>query len=182
MVTGFHQSSLPQPTGIGEDVIGSCTVLPEGNRYPELIGSLQYLSNTTRPDISQAVGVLSRYRGKPTTSHWNGGIHVQRYLAGTADMGIIYGQGSSNELTCYVDSDFAGDLDTRKSTTGYAFILNGSVVSWASRKQPSVSTSTVEAEYIAASSAVKEAMWLGNMMQELGFPIPKITLFLDNEG
>jgi hypothetical protein len=94
-----------------------------------LIGSLQYLSTTTRPDISQAVGMLSRFRGQPTTAHWNGAIRVLRYLNCTKYMGITYTKSGTNDLVCFVDADFAGDLDSRKSTIGFVFLLNGSAVS-----------------------------------------------------
>jgi histone deacetylase 1/2 len=179
MILGFlpTESSHNEQSGIGSGM-----PLSEGHRYLELIGSLQYLASTTRPDISQAVGVLSRYRVSPTTSHWNGAIRVLKYLGSTKDLGVVYGSHSEEELVGYVDSDFAGDLDTRKSTTGYLFLYHGAVISWCSKKQTSVATSTVEAEYIAASQAVKEAMWLGSLLGELGIKISSIKLYCDNLG
>jgi hypothetical protein len=179
MVTGFL------PTGSALDSLtksGSGVPLPDGHRYLELIGSLQFLASTTRPDISQAVGVLSRYRGSPTTAHWNGAIRVLKYLGSAREVGVTYGSHSEEELVGYVDSDFAGDLDSRKSTTGFVFLYRGAVVSWCSKKQTAVSTSTVEAEYIAASHAVKEAMWLGSLLKELGIQIRSVRLMCDNMG
>ena len=131
-------------------------------RMYELIGSLQYLANTTRPDISQAVSLLARYRANPTTAHYKAGLRVVSYLLGTKEMGLVYEGTGQQTLEGYVDSDFAGDMDTRKSTTGFVFILNGGAISWGSKKQQSVATSTVEAEYIAASHAIKEGVWLGS--------------------
>jgi hypothetical protein len=182
MSTGFVPSGCAQFIDDEDNLAGSGIPLPEGHRYLELIGSLQFLSCTTRPDISQAVGVLSRFRGQPTTAHWNGAIRVLKYLINTKDMGIVYGNGATKGLECYVDADFAGDLDSRKSTTGFVFLLNGSAISWGSKKQTSVATSTVEAEYIAAATAIKEAMWMGRMLEELGMSVGPITLYCDNQG
>jgi hypothetical protein len=181
MCKSFVPTELPQGK-VGEDDVGSGTPLPEGHRYLELIGSLQYLANTTRPDISQAVSLLARYRAAPTTSHMKGGLRVVRYLLGTKDKGLIYGGKGKQDLVGYVDSDFAGDVDSRKSTTGFVFMVNGGAVSWGSKKQQSVATSTVEAEYIAASHAIKEGVWLGGLLEELGVPVSGIELKMDNMG
>lgn len=93
-----------------------------------------YLSVCTRPDIAQAVGALARYMAQPTAAHWQVGKGVLRYLAGTAKYGITFG-GSRSGLEAYTDADYAGDIDTRRSTTGYVFILNGGTISWSSRLQ-----------------------------------------------
>jgi transposase InsO family protein len=183
MAHGFVTSQNPEPPlGAGGEQVGAGTPLPEGHRYLELVGSLQYLATTTRPDIAQAVGVLSRFRGQPTTAHWNGAIRVLRYLNCTKEMGITYTNSGDNELVGYVDADFAGDLDGRKSTTGFVLLLNGSAVSWCSKKQSSVSTSTVEAEFVATAAAVKEVMWMGGMLEELGVTVKTVKLFCDNQG
>ncbi|MBX9691947.1 MAG: hypothetical protein K2Z81_06150, partial [Cyanobacteria bacterium] len=100
--------------------LGAGKYLPPENRYAQLIGSLLYLANTTRPDIAQAVGVLSRYRGTPTTAHMEGALRVLRYLKDTRHFALRLG-GNSVPLEGYVDADFAGDLDNRASTTGFVF-------------------------------------------------------------
>ena len=179
MVTGFLTTEHPRDD---QEEIGAGVPLQEGHRYLELIGSLQYLASTTRPEISQAVSVLSRYRGTPTTAHWNGAVRVLKYLGSTKDMGVVYGTSSEEELVGYVDADFAGDLDTRKSTTGFVFLYGGAVLSWCSKKQTAVATSTVEAEYMAASHAIKEALWLGSLLGELGVIIKFVKLYCDNQG
>lgn len=149
--------------------------------YAELIGSLLYLSVCTRPDIAQAVGALARYMSCPTTTHWTCAKALLRYLAGTPDMGITYGP--SSPLHGYCDADFAGDLDTRRSTTAYTFILNGGIISWSSRLQQTVAVSTTEAEYMAASSAVKEALWLRKLISDLGIPASgPVTIYSDNQA
>lgn len=135
--------------------------------YLELVGSLLYLAACTRPDIAQAVGALSRYMQHPTEQHWNAAKNVLRYLSGTPEVGIVFKQGGGS-LVGYCDASYADDLDTRRSTTGYVFLLGGGAVSWASKVQPTVALSTAEAEYMAAASAAKEALWLRKLMGDLG--------------
>jgi hypothetical protein len=152
--------------------------------YPELIGSLMYLSVTTRPDICQAVGALARYMATPTDKHWNVAKGVLRYLLGTADLGLVYGDVSKETggLVGYCDADFAGDLDTRRSTTGYVYLLNGGAISWSSRLQPTVAASTTEAEYMAGAYSVKEGLWLRKLMRDLGHPLKVLEIRGDNQS
>jgi len=127
--------------------------------YMKLVGSLIYLAVCTRPDIAQAVGALAKYMSVPTEEHWRAAQGVVQYLAGTATLGITYTKGGG-PLMGYCDADYAGDIDSRRSTTGYVFTLSGGAISWSSRLQPTVAVSTAEAEYMAAAYAVKEALWL----------------------
>jgi hypothetical protein len=145
--------------------------------YAPLIGSLMYLSICTRPDISQAVGALARYMANPTVAHWQAAKGVLRYVAGTADYGITYG--SASGLKAYCDADYAGDIDTRRSTTAYVFTLNGGAISWSSRLQQTVAASTTEAEYMAAASATKEALWLRQLLHSLGMETDAIVINAD---
>jgi hypothetical protein len=96
--------------------------------YSECVGSLLYLSVCTRPDIAQAVGALSRYVAAPTEEHWEAALGIVRYLAGTAEIGLVYGQ-SDQTLEAFCDADYAGDVDTRRSTTAYIFLMYGGAVS-----------------------------------------------------
>ena len=151
--------------------------------YSALVGSLNYLAVCTRPDISQAVGALAKYMAKPHTVHWSIAKHVLRYLGGTSDYGITFGgPGDSPTLKGYCDSDYGSDPDTRRSTTGYVFVLNGGAVSWASRLQKTVAASTTEAEYMSESAAIKEALWLKTLLIEFGYKISTINLFADNQA
>jgi hypothetical protein len=152
-------------------------------RYPymTLVGSLMYFSVCSRPDISQAVGVLSRYMSAPTVEHWQAAKGVLRYLAGTVDVGLLYSR-SKASFAGFCDADYAGDLDGRKSTTGYAFVMNGGAISWSSKLQSTVACSTVEAEYMAAAAAVKEALWLRMLCNDLGISLDTVKIWCDNQG
>jgi transposase InsO family protein len=159
---------------------GSGKPLESDNRYNELIGSLMYLSNTTRPDISLSVGLLSRFRSNPTTAHWNAGMRVLAYLFHTQEMGLEY-HGQS-DIVGYADAAFADDKVTLHSTMGYTFLLNGCAVSWSSRKQRHIATSTVEAEYVAFHEATKEAMKLQQLLHEMTGRMGPIIINCDSTG
>jgi hypothetical protein len=149
--------------------------------YSTLVGSLMYLSICTRPDIAQAVGALARYMAKPTTVHWTAAKTVLRYLAGTANVGITFG-GGTPDLLAYCDADYAGDIDTRRSTTAYVFILNGGAITWSSRLQPTVAASTTESEYMAAAAAIKESLWLRKLLKSLGEDPDPLTIRADSQS
>lgn len=135
--------------------------------YKQVIGSLMYIT-TTRPDLQFAVSLLSRYMSKPTQLHLQAAKRMLRYLKGTLDFGIWYKRGGIGKLLAYTDSDFAGDIDGKKSTSGYVFLMNGEAVTWSSKKQPIVTLSTTEAEYVAASVFTCQAIWFQRILSELG--------------
>ena len=149
--------------------------------YSECVGSLLYLSVCTRPDIAQAVGVLARYMAAPTVAHWEVALGVVRYLVGTVEYGLTFGE-SKETLMGYCDADYAGDIDSRRSTTGYVFLMFGGAVSWSSRLQPTVAVSTVEAEYLSAGQAVKEALWFRKLGEDLNLDLGPIQIHCDNQG
>jgi hypothetical protein len=136
--------------------------------YQEIIGCLQWLAGCTRPDISFAASYLARYTANPTENHW-ALARTTSYLAHTRTVGLTIGGPNQVTLTGWVDAGWAGHHDTRRSTTGYPFKINNSPIVWSSRRQQTVATSTVEAEYIAIAEAAKEALWLRNLLKELGF-------------
>ena len=132
--------------------------------YASVVGSLMYAMLCTRLDIAHAVGVLSRYMSKPGKEHWTTVKRVFKYLCGTIDHAIYY-QGIAGpdrvlDVHGFVDADWAGDLDQRRSTSGYVFSLFGGAISWMSKKQAIVALSTTEVEYMAATHASKEVVWL----------------------
>jgi Reverse transcriptase (RNA-dependent DNA polymerase) len=133
--------------------------------YREAIGSLMYACVATRPDISFAVSTLSQFLENPGEAHWEAAKRVFRYLAGTKGHTLTYG-GERHELTGYTDADGASQ-DHRRAISGHAFLIDGGVISWSSRKQELVTLSTAEAEYVAATHAAKEGIWLRRLIGEL---------------
>jgi hypothetical protein len=128
-------------------------------RYQRAIGQLNWLVRGTRPDIAFVTHRLSQHCQKPTNRHWAGVHRVLRYLQQTKDLTLRYDhQREEPTLFGYSDSDFASDTIDRRSTMGYAFLLGGAAITWASRKQQSISTSTTEAEYVRLCNTAKEAV------------------------
>ncbi|XP_059306417.1 secreted RxLR effector protein 161-like [Lycium ferocissimum] len=120
----------------------------------------------TRPDICYTVGLASRYQSNPGRDHWKAVKRIFRYLKGTVDYSLCY-SGNDLHLNGYIDVDWGGDRKNRKSTSGYAFLLNGGVISWKSKKQTCTALSTMEAEFVACASAVQEAVWLKRFFEHL---------------
>ena len=136
-------------------------------KYQSAIGSLMYLSVVTRPDIAFTVSSLARFSSKPTNEHWTALKRLLRYLKGTMTHGILYTKEDPDTFIGYSDADWAGDIDDRKSTSGYIFLLSGGAISWRSQKQKCVALSTAEAEYIALASTAQESVWLRQLFAEL---------------
>ena len=140
-------------------------LLPNKQAYQAIVGSLMCIALATRPDISYAVSALSRYNSRPLASHLTAAKRVLHYLKTTAHHRLHFQVGEPSgsgdgKLMGYTDSDWANDSKDRKSQGGHVFIIGGGAVSWQSRKQNLVATSTLEAEYIACSEASREARWL----------------------
>ena len=155
--------------------------LPPDNRYRELVGGVLYLSNTIRPDIAYSASLLARFSNCPTTQHWAAGIHLLKYLSGTKELGLKW-EKSKGGIIGYVDSNFAGDLDGYRSTTGFIFLSNGTAISWGSKLQKLAALSTVEAEFVAMSSGVQEALWLSKLVQDVGEDLGAAVILSDNTG
>ena len=134
--------------------------------FRELVGSLMYLAHSTRPDICYSVAKLGQFANDPGWTHWSAAKRVLRYLKGTSSY-KLHVRGEDIPLTAFVDSDWAGDADDRKSHLGYVLLLGGSPVVWKSAKQTCVATSTMEAEYVALASCVKEVLWVRQLFAEL---------------
>ena len=149
--------------------------------YREAVGSLMYASVATRPDISHAVSTLSRFLNNPGPIHWEAVKRVFRYLAGTRDLALTYG-GERHDLLGYTDADGTSE-EHRHAISGYAFLFDGGAISWLSRKQEIVTLSTAEAEYVAATHAAKEAIWLRRLLSELLSPLTSpTTIHCDNQA
>ncbi|XP_074328393.1 secreted RxLR effector protein 161-like [Apium graveolens] len=131
--------------------------------FKSLVGSLRYLT-CTRPDILYSVGLVSHYMEIPTKTHLKAVKKILRYHKGTMDYGLFYHRYNEFKLVGYCDSDRAGDIDERKSTAGYVFFISDTSFSWSSKKQPIVTLSTCEAEYLTACSCVCQAIWLSKSL------------------
>ena len=162
----------------GEDAV-------DEKAYRTLVGSLQWLANSTRPDIAWAVNQLAKYSSSPTHTHQLAAKRVLRYLAGTSSLGIKFsGDADNSDLHCFVDSDFAGDIETRRSTYGYIVFLAGGPVSWRSKRQECVTLSSTEAEYIGISEAGKQVKFLRLLLREMNM-LPEgmqSVIFNDNRN
>lgn len=152
--------------------------------FPTIVGKLFYIARMVRPDIAFEVAYLSRYQAKPTKRLKRRAMRIVEYLHATREKGIVFHKGKPGvlKLEGYVDSDFADDPSTRRSTTGFIFMLNGTPISWASRRQKMVTTSSTEAEYVAATEALMEGIWIRKMLTYLGGKMKPVTLFEDNKG
>jgi hypothetical protein len=132
--------------------------------YASVVGSLMYAQVSTRPDISLAVGMLGRYQSNLGLEHWKATKRVMKYLQGIKGYSLTFKHTDRLEVFGYTDLDFAGCVDSRKSTLGYIFLLAGGAISWKSSKQTIVATSTMEAEFIACYEATTQALWLRNFI------------------
>jgi hypothetical protein len=150
--------------------------------YRWAIGSLNYLSVSTRPDIAFAVSQLLQHLENPGTTHWQAFLHLLQYLAGTRSYAIKIG-GGDNVFRVYTDADWANCSTTRRSYSGYLVTWGDTIIAWKAKKQSSVSTSTTEAEYRALYDGVQEAVWLNSLMLSItGKPIYPIEVLTDNQA
>ncbi|GJV80523.1 retrotransposon protein, putative, ty1-copia subclass [Tanacetum coccineum] len=155
--------------------------------YASAVGSIMYAVRCTRPDVAFAQNMTSRFQQNPGELHWTAVKNILKYLRNTKDMFLVYGGNPSTELRveCYCDAGFETDRDDTKSQTGYVFVLNGGAVDWKSSKQSTTAMSATESEYIAASEAAMEAVWIRKFISGLGI-VPTINeplnMYCDNSA
>uniref|UniRef100_I1NVI3 Retrovirus-related Pol polyprotein from transposon TNT 1-94 n=1 Tax=Oryza glaberrima TaxID=4538 RepID=I1NVI3_ORYGL len=149
--------------------------------YSSAVDSLMYAMVCSRPDLSHAMSLVSRYMANPGKEHWKTIQWIFRYFRGTADACLKFSR-TDKGLVGYVDSDFAADLDKRRSLTGYVFTIGSCAVSWKATLQPVVAQSTTEAEYMAIVEACKESVWLKGLFAELCGVDSCINLFCDSQS
>jgi transposase InsO family protein len=160
----------------------STAALVDATEYRSLVGSLRYLVNT-RPDLAYSVGFVSRFMEKPTEEHMMAVKRIIRYVAGTLKLGCQYNRDARWQLVGYCDSDLAGDIDTSKSTSGAAFFLGSNLITWQSQKQKVVALSTCEAEYMAATVATCQGVWLARLLGDLRRKaVECVELKVDNQS
>ncbi|KAK2989425.1 hypothetical protein RJ640_017680 [Escallonia rubra] len=164
--------AIPAETGV-ELRVDSNRKSVNPTLYKSMVGSLRYLT-FTRPDITYAVGLVSRYMERPKQDHFKAAKRILRYVKGTVDHGLFYTHSQNSRLIGYSDSNYGRDLDDRKSTSGYAFHIGSAIFSW---------SSTCEAEYIAAAACTCQAIWLKNILKEL-YLIEEgpTTIYVDNKS
>ncbi|HTU07751.1 MAG TPA: Ty1/Copia family ribonuclease HI, partial [Trebonia sp.] len=192
-------TDTPIATGmrLSQDDCPTVPVMPapsmQGHSYAAVVGALMYAMLGTRPDLAFAVASLSRFTSNPGEPHMQTLKRVLRYLHGTVNHQLAYdgregdkGRPSNTSGTLllgYCDADWATSMDDRRSVTGWVFLVAGGAISWQSQRQKSVALSTVEAEYMAAGNATKEAVWLRTLLNELGETQTNATTILtDNQG
>lgn len=158
-------------------------LLKDASRYRSVVGSILYLSVVARPDIANSAGLLGRKFAAPTEQDWVAAKRVMRYLKGTISCSLRLGGDEGQLLLGFSDADWAGDLTTRRSTSGFAFMFSGGTISWASRGQTSVTLSSMEAEYVALSEACQEVVWLRQLLSDFGEHQKEATTICeDNQG
>ena len=186
-LTHTNTSSIPLDTGLRLETNEGIQDPKLKERYLSMVGSLNYLQTKTRPDLAFPVSLVSRYMSNPNQNHMDAVLQQYAYLAKDTGKGLVYKKNGTRQIEGFVDSDWAGCRDTARSTTGYIFTLAGAPISWKSERQKTVSNSSAEAEFIAASQACKEATWLLNFSNEvrsrMGMdPQESITLHIDNQS
>ena len=151
--------------------------------YRPILGTVMWGQLATRPDLSFTVSLLARFQSNPGKEHWNALMHVVGYIKNTLNLGITYSRDYDLSPYAFVDSDYGGCKDTRRSTSGYIFMMAGGAVSWSSKRQATVALSTVEAEYVAMARCAQQMVWMHGWLREVDieFQTPGI-LKGDNRG
>lgn len=183
---GFADLS-PRKTPMNEAMrlwsAGEDDELYDANEYQQMIGELLWLMRCTRPDLHFSVTYLSQFAHRPTVEHAAAVKAIYRYVAGTRDFGLrIGGKGESAEIAGFVDADWAGDSESRRSYGGFVFRLGEGVVVYGGAKQKSVATSSMESECQALAAGIKEAMWLRKVEADFGMIDGPTKIFEDNKG
>lgn len=178
-------NSVVTPFAAGVSLVPNGVVLSktDASKYRTMVGKLLFAANTVRPDLSYAASALSRFIKEPHANHYAAAKHVLRYIKGTLSMCLEFKRQNTFDLVGYCDSDWAGDKVDRKSITGYLFMLGGTAITWKSTKQQTVALSSTEAEYMALGDAVKELLWLSQLLSNVGLKFNSSPIiFEDNEG
>lgn len=174
-----HCKAVSTPICAGyQDITNS--VPADKKTFREMIGALLFLSTRTRPDISAAVGLLSRFMSNPMEDHHRAIKRLFRYLKGTIDFGMRI-TCAETKLVAFADADWGGDRDDRKSTSGNVIQIGGNTVSWKTSKQKLVSLSTAEAEFISASDVSKDIIWIRHLLCEINCEQKKSTVFFEDK-
>ena len=187
-ITHFQQNnSTPTSTpGDANVALDDGAAAADTHEYRSLVGSLIYASTETRPDITHATNIISRYMTKPTINHLRAARKIFRYLNGCNNLALRFSNNdltNSVNITAYCDADWGGDKSDRKSTTGYCVFVNDNLISWCTKKQQTVALSTAEAELMAMVEVAKEVEWLIQMLKEMKYNVnTPATIYSDNQS
>ena len=178
-------SARGQPTPMDPEIDLTLPAAPCKHPYREAIGSLMYLMVGTRPDLAFAIGLLAMFVENPTELHWDAVKRVIRYVIHTKDRGLIFGGTELQPPVVYVDADWAGDRETRRSMCGFVAMMSGTAVAWCARQQEVVAMSSAESEYISMCNGAKETAWIRRLFIGLQV-LPEIEaptfMYVDNQA
>ena len=179
-----HPVSTPAEPGTNLRPAGTDDSLETTFPYAQIIGSLQFAALTTRPDIAYAVNNAAQFKNHPSTANCNAVRRILKYLRGTSAYRLpLGGNHASFTLTAYADADYAAAVEDRKSRSGYVIFFDGNPISWASKKQPCVATSTTHSEYIACYAVATEIIWLRRLLASIGIQQTKpTTIYTDSQS
>jgi hypothetical protein len=172
--------SSPMPEDCRLTSVDHADTKPDHTEYRSLVGSLNYVANTTRADVSFSVHQLSRHMANPSHAHLKQAYRVLDYLAQTRHSGPTYSKSAASDVIGFSDADWAGQVDDRRSTSGQVFMLNGACITWASRAQNAIALSTAEAEWYALCDCGKSAIWLRRLLRDIGIPPTDPTLIKED--
>jgi hypothetical protein len=183
-MTNCHPVTTPLDPNVKlEKTPDDTPVTPElWSEYSAAVGSFNFAATTTRPDMKHTVHELSQYLNNPSSTHWSAAKRVLRYISGTLNLGITYSP-SDSDPDIYSDANWGTNPIDRKSVSGYAVMFGNTAISWYSKKQPTVALSTMEAEYMAVSNAMRECLWIRELLTKLGIPPQGPTIIhVDNQA
>ncbi|XP_038877926.1 secreted RxLR effector protein 161-like [Benincasa hispida] len=178
IVQHFKLSLANSPKDSDQEHHKQMAIIP----YSQAVGSLMYLMISTRPDLSYSTSLVSRYMSNPGKIHWKATKWILRYLIWFKNSKLVYQRSikPNLELYGYMDADYAGDLDKRRSLTSYLFLFGPNLISWKASLQPIVALSTTEAEYMTLIEAIKEALWLKGLLKDFEIDQTVVKLYCDN--
>jgi len=151
-------------------------------RYQRLVGKLIYLSHT-RPDIAYAISVVSQFMHRLSEDHMDVVTRILRYLKSSPGKGLMFLKNNQLNVDGYTNTDWAGNVSDRKSTSGYFTFVRGNLVTWRTKKQKVVALSSAEAEFRGMAKGLCELLWLRRLLTNIGFtPSFEMNLFCDNKA